>query len=50
VFLRRHQLGDTIEVAPTDSHWSIRGHQVVAEELAKSAVFSRTFSKLPPRP
>jgi hypothetical protein len=50
VFMRRHQLGASIEVAPTDSHWSALGHQVVAEELAKSAVFRRTFSKLAPRP
>jgi hypothetical protein len=36
-------MGRIIEVAPTDSHWSVLGHQVVAEELARSKVFNRTF-------
>jgi len=43
-FVRSNERGGTIEVAPTDSHWSAIGHQVVAAELAKSAVFRRTFS------
>lgn len=45
-FVRAHQLGRSIEVAPTDSHWSSFGHQVVAGELARSAVFRRLFSNL----
>jgi hypothetical protein len=43
VFVRSHKLGRTIEVAATDSHWSVLGHKVVAEELARSKVFNRTF-------
>ena len=43
VFVRSYKLGRTIEVAATDSHWSVLGHQVVAEELARSKVFNRTF-------
>lgn len=50
VFMGRHGRGEAIEVGPTDSHWNALGHQVVAEELMKSATFHRTFSKLPPRP
>jgi hypothetical protein len=47
VFIRRRELhGATLEAAPTDSHWSALGHEVVAEELAKSAVFRRAFPGL----
>jgi hypothetical protein len=47
VFLRRHQLdGTRFEVASNDSHWSALGHQVVAEEVEKSAVYKRSFSEL----
>ena len=42
-FVQSTKLGRAIEVAPTDSHWSALGHQVVAEELARSKVFNRTF-------
>jgi hypothetical protein len=42
-FVQSFKLGRIIEVAPTDSHWSALGHQVVAEELARSKVFNRTF-------
>jgi hypothetical protein len=48
VFLRRYRLdGTRFEVAPTDSHWSALGHEVVAEQVRRSAVFSRTFPALP---
>jgi hypothetical protein len=43
-FVQSTKLGRTIEVAPTDSHWSALGHQVVAGELARSKVFNRTFN------
>jgi len=42
-FVQSYKLGRTIEVSPTDSHWSALGHQVVADELARSKVFNRTF-------
>jgi hypothetical protein len=42
-FVQSTKLGRIIEVAPTDSHWSAIGHQLVAEELARSKVFNRTF-------
>jgi hypothetical protein len=42
-FVQSYKVGRMIEVAPTDSHWSVLGHQVVAEELARSKVFNRTF-------
>jgi len=42
-FVQSFKLGRIIEVAPTDSHWSAIGHQLVAEELARSKVFNRTF-------
>lgn len=43
-FVQSYKLGRTIEVAPTDSHWSALGHQVVAEQLAHSMVYQRTFN------
>ena len=43
-FVHSFKLGRIIEVAPTDSHWSAIGHQLVAEELARSKVYQRTFN------
>lgn len=43
-FVQSTKLGRTVEVAPTDSHWSVLGHQLVAEELSRSKVFNRTFN------
>jgi hypothetical protein len=45
-FLERHARGEPIEVGPTDSHWNARGHELVAVQLARSAVFGRTFPLL----
>jgi hypothetical protein len=45
-FLERHARGEPIEVGPTDSHWNTRGHELVAVQLARSAVFGRTFPLL----
>ncbi|HEX6266385.1 MAG TPA: hypothetical protein VFZ81_05760 [Burkholderiales bacterium] len=51
VFLPRYKLdGTRFEAAPTDSHWSALGHRVVAEEIRKSAAFTRTFRQVPARP
>ena len=46
VFLPRYRLdGTRFEAAPTDSHWSALGHRVVAEEIRKSAAFTRLFKE-----
>lgn len=45
-FLERHARGEALEVGPTDSHWNARGHELVALQLARSAVFGRTFPLL----
>jgi len=46
VFLPRYQRdGIRFEAAPTDSHWGTLGHRVVADEIRKSAAFTRLFKE-----
>jgi len=47
-FIRRHQRDGSRFEFPIDAHWNELGNRLVAEELAKSAVFSRMFRKLDP--
>ncbi|MBL8202138.1 MAG: hypothetical protein JNK40_14310 [Chromatiales bacterium] len=42
-FAAAHALDGTRFEFPTDNHWNARGHAVVAGEIARSAVWSRTF-------
>jgi hypothetical protein len=44
VFIARYRRDGVRFDFPTDSHWNELGHRVVAEELAKSALFRRVFS------
>jgi hypothetical protein len=43
VFIARHRRDNSRFEFPTDSHWNELGHRLVAEELAKSALFGRVF-------
>jgi hypothetical protein len=47
VFIRAHTLGRTVESAPTDSHWSAFGHELVASQIAASRVFMSVFPVKP---
>jgi hypothetical protein len=43
VFLEKHQLSGTRFEFPTDGHWNESGHELVAEKIKASAVYSRLF-------
>jgi hypothetical protein len=47
VFIRANALGRAIEVAPTDSHWSEFGHEIVASQIAASKAFMSVFPVRP---
>lgn len=43
VFIARHRRDGTRFDFATDNHWNELGHRIVADELAKSALFGRVF-------
>lgn len=43
VFIKKHRLDNSRFEYPTDSHWNELGNKLVAEEIQKSAVFTRVF-------
>jgi len=45
VFMKKHRLDNSRFEFPTDGHWNELGHQLVAEEIQKTAVFTRVFQK-----
>ena len=45
VFIRKHKLDGSRFEFETNGHWNELGHKLVAEEIQKSAVFNRTFSR-----
>ena len=47
MFIRANAHGRTVEVAPTDSHWSAFGHELVASQIAASRVFKTVFPVKP---
>lgn len=47
VFIRANAHGRAVEVAPTDSHWSAFGHELVASQIAASKVFKTIFPVRP---
>lgn len=42
-FIERHRLDHSSFELPPDGHWNALGHEIVAREMQKSAVFSRLF-------
>ena len=42
-FIRKHRLDGSRFEFETDGHWNELGHKLVAEEVQKSSVFTRTF-------
>jgi hypothetical protein len=44
-FIHRHQLDGSRFEFPTDNHWNELANRLVAEEMRKSAVFTRIFMK-----
>ena len=45
VFIKKHKLDNSRFEFPTDAHWNELAHKLVAEELQKTAVFTRIFQK-----
>ena len=45
VFIERHRRDGARFEFPTDKHWNELGQRVVAEEISKSAVFTKLFSR-----
>lgn len=43
VFIKKHGLDDSRFEFAADAHWNELGHELVAEEIRKSAVFTRIF-------
>lgn len=43
VFIRKHGLDESRFEFATDAHWNELGHELVAREIRKSAVFTRIF-------
>jgi hypothetical protein len=42
-FIRRHRSDNSRFEFPIDAHWNELGHELVAEEMRRSAVFARVF-------
>jgi hypothetical protein len=45
VFIKKHRLDNSRFEFPTDGHWNELGHKLVAEEIQKTAVFTRVFQR-----
>ncbi|HET7362987.1 MAG TPA: hypothetical protein VFJ70_05355 [Burkholderiales bacterium] len=45
VFVARHARDGSRFEFPTDKHWNALGHEVVAQEMRRSAVFQRLFAE-----
>jgi len=44
-FIRKHRLDSSRFEFPADGHWNELGHELVADEIQKSAIFTRIFQK-----
>jgi len=45
VFIKKHRLDNSRFEFPTDGHWNELGNKLVAEEIQKTAVFTRIFQR-----